>query len=318
MSDPLENGAVLPTGLLAPNHGAMMEGFNKSYKNFPLRVGIVIASYPPDDDRNRSKLTIEYDVSVIEQNADISATNIVYRNCMSAEGLGSIADYFEMALRFKKQKMTKGDAINTKGQDGAIVLMLCLDGMSDKGIIIGALTHPDRETNLTDQGPLLVGEYNGVKIMVNTDGSTSLTFRGATDNMGNVIDSTQGTTTWQIKTDGSFEFMHDAIDILADRKGALTVTTKTDIILNATGNVTATCKDATVTASGDATVTASGKATVEGQTVNLGKGASDAVIKGDTFKKYFDTLQVATALGPSGPPIMPMPPTSLSKKVKTE
>jgi hypothetical protein len=104
--------------------------------------------------------------------------------------------------------------------------------------------------------------------------------------------------------------MHKSVTFRLDKQGTVTVTATKDVVVN--------CDNATITASGDATITATGKATIEGEHVNLGKNASDAVIKGDTFKKYLDALSVATALGPSGPPILPMPPTSLSTKVKTE
>lgn len=260
----LDNGAVLPTGLLSENASSMMEGFNKSYRNFPLRVGVVTASYPVKNENNRSKLTTEYDVLVIEQNADRGATTIQYRNCFSSEGLGSIADYFETALRPKKKKTTRGDSTNLKGQDGAIVLLLCLDAMSDKGIIIGSLTHPDRKTKLVDEGPLLQGEYNGVHITVNTDGSTSLTFKGATDSHGNPIDESQGDTTVKIEKDGSFQVDHDTIAFRLDRTGnaslaakkSITLAASSDVTITAAGNVSVKCANATVTASGKITETA--------------------------------------------------------------
>lgn len=319
MTNHLDNGTVLPHGLLGENLASdMMEGFNKSYKNFPLRIGVVIASYLASDDNNISKLTTEYDVSVIEQNADKGATTIVYRNCMSAESLGSIADYLEMALRPKVQKTTPGDSINLNGQDGAIVLMLCLDGMSDKGIIIASLTHPDRETNLTEEGPLLEGEYNGVHIKVAKDGSTSLVFNGATDNQGKPIDTSQGTTTAQIEKDGSFQIDNDKITLRLDKDGTYTVKAKKDIVLNTEANVTIKAsKDVKVDCQ-NATVTASQDATVEGINVKLGKNAAQSVIKGDAFKAFFSTHTHPTAVGPSGPPTQPFTPDLLSIKVKTE
>ena len=63
-----------------------------------------------------------------------------------------------------------------------------------KAVIIGGLTHPDRQTNLISTEPQLYGEYNGIATVINPDGSASLTFNGATDNNGEVIDSSQGTT----------------------------------------------------------------------------------------------------------------------------
>jgi hypothetical protein len=45
-------------------------------------------------------------------------------------------------------------------------------------------------------------------------------------------------------------------------------------------------------------------------------GAAQAAILGDLFKTYFDTHTHPTGVGPSGPPIVPMPPTTLSQIVK--
>lgn len=287
----LNNGAVLPQGLLSENTQAMMAGFNKSYRNYALRIGIVTASYPTSNEKNRSKLTTEYDVLVVEQHEDKGATTIQYRNCMSAEGLGSIADFFEMALRPKKKKTTKGDSVNLKGQDGAIVLMLCLDGMSDKAIIIGQMTHPDRKTKLKDEGPYLEGEYNGLNVKVNTDGSATLTFRGATDSEGKVKDKEQGDTVITIEKDGSYQVKHKTITQRLDKKGKASLTADDDIS-NTTKknfNVTATeniamkaTKNFTLDCA-DLVAKASGSATLECQKLEV-KAQSEISMKGSEFK----------------------------------
>jgi hypothetical protein len=272
----LENGAVLPHSLLGEDDADMMGGFNKSYRNYPLRVGVVTATYPVSDDQNRSKLTTEYDVLVVEQHEDKSATTIQYRNCMSSEGLGSIADFFEKTLRRKKKKTTKGDSTNTKGQDGAIVLLLCLDAMSDKGIIISSLTHPDRKTTLKDDQPYLEGEYNGVNIKVATDGSTTLTFKGATDNDGNPTDASQGTTEIKIEKDGSFQAMHDAVTFRMDRTSkALSITAKGDVNITAEGKVSITSTgDTDIKVGGDCNLTSTGKTVIKAQEIDLNGSAS--------------------------------------------
>lgn len=230
----LDNGAVLPHGIMTENPNAMMEGFNKSYRNFPLRIGVVVETYVISNEQNVSKLTTEYDVIVIEQNEDRGATTQRYRNCMSSEGLGSIADFFETTKRKMKKKSTKGDSVNTKGQNGAVVLVLCLDAMSDKGIIISFLTHPDRKTTLKTEDPRLEGEYNGVNIKVETDGSTMLTFRGATDNDGKIIDKSQGDTVIKIEKDGSYQVNHKTITQRFAKDGSAS--------LSADGNISNTSK----------------------------------------------------------------------------
>jgi hypothetical protein len=229
MNNHLPNGAVLPQGLLGHDPSAMMAGFDKSYKNHALRIGVIVQTYPISDSTNHSKLATEYDVMVIEQNEDKGATTILYRNCLSMEGLGSVADFFERTMRKKKKQTKKGEAVDLKGQNGAIVLLLCLDGMSDKGIIMGAITHPDRKTTLTTDEPRLEGEYNGVNVKVETDGSTTLTFKGATDNDGKVIDKEQGDTVVAIEKDGTFQIKHKGVTQRHEKKGKSSLTAEDDI-----------------------------------------------------------------------------------------
>jgi len=276
MSNFLDNGSILPFGLMGIDHSAGMNGFNKTYKNFPLRIGVVIKSYPVGAEGNRSGLTAEYDILVMEQMEDQGATSIVYRNCMSSEGMGSIADYFEKTIRTKKAQTSTGQATGLKGQNGAIVLLLCLDGMSEKGIIISALTHPDRKTTLKDADPRLEGEYNGINIKVETDGSTTLTFKGATDNDGKIVDD-QGPTVISIEKDGSFQTKHKTITHRLDKKGQASLTaddniseiTKKDIVSSADGNITLKATKDYSLSSTKMTINASGSAALLGSTIDV-------------------------------------------------
>lgn len=272
MSNFLEDGTVLPSGLMDHSESASMAGFNKTYRNTALRMGVVIATYPVTDPKNRTKLATEYDVSCIEQNEDRGATSIQYKNCMSLSGLGSIADFFEKTYRQRKVKDYKGDATRLQNQDGSIVMLLCLDGASDKAIIVGGFSHPDRKTTLTTSDPRLEGEYNGINVKVETDGSTTLTFRGATDNQGKPIDASQGDTVLSIEKDGSFQAKHKTITQRLDKSGKASLTaddeisntTKTnfsvtatkDINLTATGDLNAQCKQLAINASGSASLQA--------------------------------------------------------------
>src|ERR1019366_5470983 len=99
MDNFLNNGTVLPSGLLEYSGMDMMEGFNKTYRNTSLRMGIVVDAYVISDARNLSKLTTEYDVLVFEQNEDRSSSVLRYKNCISQDGIGAIADFFEKTLR---------------------------------------------------------------------------------------------------------------------------------------------------------------------------------------------------------------------------
>jgi hypothetical protein len=276
MSNFLDNGAVLPHGLLGHTQAAEMGGFNKTYKNTSMRLGIVVRSYPVGDPGNVSHLTTEYDVLVFEQNEDKGSSIMTYRNCMSSEGLGSIADFFERSLRVRDGGSPINSMINATGQNGAVVLIFCLDGMTEKAIIMGAVTHPDRQTNLVDDEPRLVGEYNGVEVRVNPDGSTSLTFQGATDNDGEPTDKTQGNTEIRIEKEGSFQVMHDQITFRMDRTTkTATLNAKQDIDLVAGGNINITATANVVVKCAEADVTASGK-------INVKSGADTTIdVTGD-------------------------------------
>lgn len=279
----LDNGAVLPHGLLGENLRSAMSGFNKTYKNFPLRIGVVVKAHPVSDPSNHSKLTTEYDVQVIEQNQDQGATSIFYRNCMSAESMGSIADFLEKALRPQKKKANKG-ATKLNDQDGAIVLLLCLDAMSDKGIIVSSLTHPDRKTKLKSSDPYLEGEYNGINVVVNTDGSTTLTFKGATDNEGKPIDPVQGNTEIKIEKDGSYQVDHNTITFRMDKGGTASLNAKKDVNVTAQGNVTfQVTGNATINTQGNTSVNASGEVNVKsGGNTSVDAGGNVEVKAGGT------------------------------------
>jgi hypothetical protein len=275
MDNFLDNGAVLPSGLLSGTSD-LLSGFNKTYKNTSLRMGIVVRGYEISNPKNLSKLSIEYDVQTFEQNEDIGSTIITYKNCLGIDGLGSIADYFEKNFRIKEKSNNLNTVINTTGQDGSVVLLLCIDGVSEKAIIIGGLTHPNRPTNLTSTAPQLYGEYNGVQVQVNPDGSTSLTFKGATDNNGNVINP-NGTTVFQIQSDGSYEFTNSSVAIQGSKNGQLSINCTGAANIVAQGDVTVSSQGAAnIKAQGDVTVSSQGAANVKanGKVSLAGNGES--------------------------------------------
>jgi hypothetical protein len=320
MSNILDNGAILPHGLLSASTSAKIAGFNKSYNNTKMRLGVIVEAFAVDDPNNRTQISTEYDVVTLEQNEDKGATTITYRNCLCKDGIGGIADFFEMNLRSKTQQSYKGEAIQLSGQNGTIVLLECLDGASDKAMIVGGFPNLNRETTLVDTQPRLTGEYNGVRIAVNPDGSTSLTFKGATDNNGNQLDPSQGNTVFQIKTDGSFEFNHSTINIQADRSGVLTITTTSNanITVGANANITVD-GNTNIDTSGTANIIAQGTTTIDGSTIKLGVNAVQSVIRGNDFAAIFDAhVHISEAPGtPTSAPTTTMD-SSLSDHVFTE
>jgi phage gp45-like len=313
MDNYLNSGGVLPSGLLSGNDSIeKMAAFNKTYRNYPLRMGIVDKIYAYDDPNNFSKLTTEYDLLIFEQNLDRGSTILTYKNCIASDGLGSIADYFEKNLRQKTVNNNPAGILNTTYQNGAIVILLCLDGVSEKAVIVGGINHPDRPTNLTTTEPQLYGEYNGVAVVVNPDGSTSLTFKGQTDSYGVPTDASQGSTVVEIERDGTFQVANSEVTIRMDK-------TSKELTLSSTGNWTVNIQGNTnITTQGDANIIAQGNTVVDGASIKLGANASHPLIFGDLFMALFNSHVHPTGVGPSGPPTTPMPASDLSTKVTTE
>ncbi len=312
----LDNGAVLPFGLLGDSPDIDLAGFNKNYNNTPLRAGIIVESYPKNHENNKSKLSTEYDVIVFEQNVDQGVTPIRYRNCLASESLGSIADFFEHSLRKPKNIPSVGGAVATKGHDAPVALLLCLDGFSEKAIIIGALTHPDRQTTIKDSDPHLEGEYNGVRVKITKDGGCSITIKGATNNDGKVINNNG-----QVKIS-----VTPNKDISIESSGNINLIVKQDANITIEKDAMISCQNASITAAKNITATciealisASGTATIEGKEVELGEDAPEAVVKGDTFKKLFDEhIHIGNLGANTTPPLFPLEVSALSRKVKTE
>src|ERR1035437_1026345 len=135
MSNFLSNGTVMPHGLLSCDASDFLRGHNKTYNSTALRFGVIRQIYTKNDPKNVSKLSTEYDVEVIEQDMNRGVAPVTYKNCLSVDALGSIADFFEKNLRVQ----TKSDNYQlplTKGQNGATVLVLCLDATMGKGVVL--------------------------------------------------------------------------------------------------------------------------------------------------------------------------------------
>lgn len=289
MDNMIDNGTVLPSGLLGQQGTEnAISAFNRSYRDTRLKAGIVVKSYDASDAANQNGLCTEYDVITIEQFENKGSTSILYKNCLSTQGFGSLADYLEFTLRPKTLQLNKGFP-TFSNQDGAIVLIQCLDGIGDKAVVIGNLIHPDRDTNITSTAPQLSGEYNGVNIEIANDGSCSLTFKGATDSKGAPTNASQGNTVFQIRTDGSFEFNHSTISINADRSGTLTINTKVDADITVGGNVN-------MNVSGNTNLTTTGKTIVTSKEIDLNGNGEDLGRGITTANSHFGIVDFITGV----------------------
>jgi hypothetical protein len=137
-----------------------------------------------------------------------------------------------------------------------------------------------------------------------------------TEEKGLVMDytTTAGASVINIKPDNSIEITNangDSIVMLND--GNITFTHSAKFIVNSTDNMEINCNDAIIKAK---------NVIIDHSTsIELGKGASEKLILGDSFLSLFNNHTHIGNLGaPSSPPIIPMTPAQhLSKKqVKTK
>lgn len=232
---------ILPSSLLEAREDMDMNFQKKISENMCLRLGVVIEIYDLEDKENVSKLVPEYDVMTIE---DDNATN--YKNCMSMDSFGGIGDYFMKKLRKPKDSKKVKQSGSLKKQNGSIVLLLCIDGSSEQGIIMGAIAHPDRKTGKLTKalGQHMEGEFNGLNYKVDKDGAMTILFKSATDNDGKPADEKAGGATWKIEKDGSIEFSDGNKEVVRidKTKKTITVIAEGDISGTSDANVSFTAK----------------------------------------------------------------------------
>lgn len=126
--------------------------------------------------------------------------------------------------------------------------------------------------------------------------------------------TTAGPTTVNIKPDNSVEIINangDRIVMLND--GNITFTHSAKFIINSTDNTEINCKDAIINCEN--------MIVNHSSSIELGQGATEKLVLGDSFLKLFNQHTHIGNLGaPTSPPVVPMTPAQhLSKKqVKTK
>jgi len=262
-----------------------VSAFNRQYKNFSLKQGFVVDLYDVDDEDNIGKVGPEYDILVFEQVEDGPQSPVLYKNAISADMFGGIADFFI----FKRRKRPDEDN-DPVIQKGSLVLLLCTDGNPDKAVIIGAIPHGGNKRRLKKaDGQALEWEYNGLNVQVGDDGSISITQRGKTDIDGKQVTPLGSQVTFG--PDGSLT-LHDGDGGARGEDGAMqppSVGTES-IKLDKPG------KKVTVNSGGDVSVTAAAKISMEaGSDYSLKcvkmaiEATGSAEMKALSFKGEFDT-----------------------------
>jgi hypothetical protein len=154
----------LPDGSVIPSHlvksGEL--GFHpNSFSNSVLRVGTIVDVYSTDDKQNLNGKVAEYDVLCTQLEGNRGQTSLIYPNCISTSAFGS-SDYLNYSLR-----------------KGAVVLVLCVDGNTARGVILGAYSANNTKSSL--DGSFLDFNFNGINAQVKNDGSFTFSQTGAHD-----------------------------------------------------------------------------------------------------------------------------------------
>jgi len=273
------------------------------FNNTALKAGIIVRVYDIDDKKNRNKNFPEYDVLVVEQDGKKTVAPQYYYNCISIDGFGGVADFFEYKLRpvasTKKEKNKTVIDTNFKNQFGNMVLVLCLDGSIDKGIIVKSVSHRGRKTNLTKDNDIhLEGEYNGLNWKINKDGELTVTFKSKTNEKGESQDEEAGGTFFEINKEGSVDINtalegDDETYIRMDKKNKgiglkagqhIGLTAKKNIGFNADADIKGTAKaKIEFAAEGSAKYTSKSSFKIESDSALNMKGASIKAESDDNF-----------------------------------
>jgi hypothetical protein len=288
------NETTVNSSLYSVDYSHEQKYFEKIFNKTALVVGIIIRVYEVDDEKNTNKNIPEYDVLVVQQNGLESMEPIIYKNCINVEAFGGKADFFEYKMRPVDNAVQNNQKavldINFKEQHGNMVLLLCLDGSTDKGVIIKSITHKGRKTKLTKEAGLhLEGEYNGLNWKIDKEGALTVTFKSKTNNEGIPQDKQAGGTHIQIDKTGQVDIntgLKDAEEtyIRMDKKNKdvglkagnnIGLTAKKDVGINAEGNVNISSKaSVAINAEGTANFTAKSAITVDGGSALTLKGGN--------------------------------------------
>lgn len=243
---------TLPSSLLSQHSGRQNGTFNHEFKNFGLKTGVIIKTYETDDELNLLKIGPEYDVVIHEQDANRGITSVTYKNCQFMENFGGIGDFLDIKRRAPTDTKYKTEQ-DIEKFDGSMVLMMCIDGVSNKGIILGAITNPNRKTTLTKEaGNHLEGQFNGLNWQINDDGALTVTFNSGTDNKGKPQDEEAGGANWKIEKDGSIELSDGNSESIRLDKTAKTASLSSEN----SASITSAKKDVSITAGASVNISA--------------------------------------------------------------
>jgi hypothetical protein len=271
---------IFPSSLFESSDGESSDFYNKSFNNSLLRIGIVLAVYDIEDEGNILKISPEYDVLTIEQDTHMGMNTSIYKNCLMMDKLGGVADYFQFKLRPVKDQLKTRLNADFASETGSIVLVLCLDGISEKALIIGGMQNPSKPVLTKEKGLHLEGEYNGINYKINKDGEFTVTFRSATEDDGTPKNKEAGGSFLKIDKTGSIELNdNNKESIRIDKTNkTIAVNAEKDISISTEANANITSKANTSITAKDIVAKAEGKVTFTSASASMFKSDAEITI----------------------------------------
>ncbi len=130
------------------------------------------------------------------------------------------------------------------------------------------------------------------------------------------IKSSNEKTVVTITPEGNIAIKNEG-NISVANKGDMTATVEGSITAEAKGPVTISSDDKAAIECSEAEIRAQSKARVKCSSVEIGAGALESVIKGETFMTFFNAHTHTGNMGsPTSPPVVPMTGAQLSAEVK--
>ena len=197
---------ILPDGTVIPSFMSTERSTGRptysGENDFGLKIGTITKVFYSDDEGNLRKNQIEYDVKVGERKGRKGFNISIYKNCVCIDLFGGIADTMEWTYR----PSDDGNVPNAMFQTGSRVLILCLSGDSNGGVIIGGVRNVRRKkVSGKVRGHFFECEFNGINIEVNKDGELTFTYKSKTDIKGTPQVPTTGGSFIKIDKTGSIE-----------------------------------------------------------------------------------------------------------------
>lgn len=208
MSNRLSDGTIVPSHL-RPRQTLKPQPSGQ-FGNVALRVGEVKEIIYPDDPRNLSQKAVEYRVAVQHKDNGVGTT-VDYLNCIVANLFGGLGDKLRYTSRASTEKNTDAD---TGLGDGSLVLLLCVNGETNRALIVGGFSNQNDAPEKRADGHNLHFNFNGMDATINKAGEFTLKYTGATDNLGKPA---QGVDT--SSANGSISMTKDGAITLADGSG---------------------------------------------------------------------------------------------------